>query len=205
MSAFGYIGSNNGEFGFPFRFTAGSPDDAHPFTSTVGALLRLYYGVKDWTLDTDLVLHSSTGDFSLPNGVIPPVAGSPADKFGLLIGSNKASASQTAWSVANLSPPQPSPSGVGWSLYQSPKRVISNSGAFYPYIDVNAFVNNDTSSESVQIVTQSSGATAAINGKLKLGGGFPDIPFPLYYVLAGVPTPTYTMTKFNLSPSTLWS
>lgn len=201
---FGYCGSNNGEFGFPFRFTAGTPDDTHPFTSTLGALLRLYWGVKDWTLDTDLKLIATTGTFSMPNGVIP-LGSPPADKYGLLLGSNKASGTPCNWERFN---PSTGP-GVGsnlvlWSMYGGSPRMTVNGGSFYPYFDVpNANVGDDTAIQSV-ILSSDSAGTATVSGNLKLGGGFPDIPFPLYYVLNGSPLPSFTMSKFDFSPAALW-
>lgn len=205
---FGYIGSNNGENGFAFRSVAGSPSDSHPFTSTLGALLRLCYGIREWSLNTDLVLHAPTGDFNLPNSVIPAVAGSPSDKYGLLIGSTVASAAQCSWDKQNTSGHH---SGLTWSLFQlaggDPGRLVRSGGAYYPYLDVLAFIDDEIFNTDVRILSNPIvfGGTPTVNGKLKLGGGFPDIEFPLYYILDGSPTPpTFTMTKFELSPSALW-
>ncbi len=207
MSAFGYIGSNNGEFGFPFRFTAGSLNDNHPFTSTLGELLKLYWPIKDWTLDTDLKLFATTGTYSMPNGVIS-LATPPTDRYGLLLGSNKASGIPCSWSRFNPSTgPGVGSNLVSWSMYQNAAggRMVVNGGSFYPHFDVaNASVNDDTATQSVVLSSSSIGATPTISGKLQPGGGFPDLSFPLFYVLNGSPLPSFTMTKFNFSPSALW-
>jgi hypothetical protein len=186
----GYSGAN----GFPFAYSDSgtSPDDAggfnYPIEVDFETLIKWWWRVKTWRLETDFSATKGSDSYAIPNGIIMGAPGT--DELGRIDKGNypQGGAGSDYYNIR-----------LGILLPTTITAIIKDGSTLYPSIDIDfglSYIQPKLGDPSKMFFGQTS------SGFETLLGTIDGIDLPM--IVDGTAVDSFNATQFDLIPDTYW-